>query len=338
MDEKEETPLFDETPAGPRKAYTSTGESRLDALHDAYTGEARRKRKERIKANAPKLKPPEPFTSTFLGGITRDLEPKFPEFTIFPNAYQLGLDSERAVYSTLLAYFWQRQGKLTANLSRENAREMALGHFLGVHKTKAFAVADMVYRTKDKFSELQTNPQNVMELFFGKAHQGHEAIQIGLQGFETVIFNPGNTLADLKHWAQFIKLTADDARSIFFEMTVESRLGRRSIRHPFDIVFEDLIGQTHIIELTNRRRESYDYNKARLVEDALLELVADRVLVGEANQQINLSKPQHQIGAGEVWAIKDRPEPDKILQGVHLSDGEMQEALEIMRSTKLKGD
>jgi len=327
-------PLFDDKPAGPRKIVVPSREEMLGAVADFDSPEGRRRRR----AIKQPTKPPKPRTekrqTVSLGKITQEYERRAEGLTIFPNAYQLGLDAERAVYATILAYFWQKEGKLTAQLTQSEAREQTLEHFMGNHRKKAFGVADTIFRLRKATLAQSSDPAKVVELFFNYAHQDHRAVQLGLRDFETVIFNPGNTLHDLKNWAELMAKTGESAQMPYFEMLVESRLGSRVIKHPFDIVFADFTGDLHIIELTNRHRESY-VNKARLVEDALLELAADRITVGEVNQQIYLLKPQRHIGAGEVWAIKDRPEADKILRGVRLSNEEMNEALSLLKGAKL---
>ncbi len=280
----------------------------------------------RVHSQAPVKPKGESMTVTSLSGITESMWNKKDTLPLFPNAEKLGKEAEQVVYALLLGTFLTQKNLRVLDTPQSHFREQAFALFGNTHRKKAFAVADFLYRHRVLFSD--PIAPKAASLFHAVHNPGD--FQLGLPVFTTVNFHPDETAKNIIHWEPVITDTARDALTLQFEVTVAAFCGNRIIRHPFDVVAEDLTGTLHVIEISNRRNASYTDNPARMVEDALLERAADLMQIGSWDQHINLFSQPRRVGAGEVWTLKDKPGERNSATRIHLSDEEMSQALEIL--------
>lgn len=323
----EDDDLFGPPTTPTQKIVSPSTPERIIAALAGY--EKSRQRKPRARNLQPKkVFPPEEITS--LSQLTADFYHPDP-LKIFPNASQLGLDSELTIYAMYFGYFLTAKGYNISDCSQQNLREALQYHFLNNHLAKAYKVADLLYSVNGHDIFKYEKPHAVIEITFDRAHQDHTAIQLGLEGFEIVNYHPQSTLDRLSKWADTIQATASFTDELFFEVMIHSHFSNRLIRHPFDIVTLDMSEHTRIIELSNQALYPYSDRPSMLIEDALIELVADRILLGQYDQNIDLEAEALKSGAGEYWRIGDAPPQDPWDRETHLSDEDFLAALSLMQ-------
>ncbi len=271
---------------------------------------------------------------TSLFRLTEAVRPKKEPLTIFPNAERLGREAERVVYAMVFGHFLIHQGFEPQTMKQVALREQALDAFGQKHKPKALAVADLLFR---QGKVLDRDPQEQIEVLFHAVHMKFP-VQLAMPPYETVMYNPGNTREDLRHWGPHFIEVGRESKEIYFEVPTQCRVGSRIIRHPFDIVTVDDTGMQHVIEITNRHRESPATNPVRLIEYSLVELVADRIYAGLWDEQVDLRTPQRRVGLAEVWTIKDRPGTNPYRNDfvMNLGNDVLGKGLELMESTKIR--
>ncbi len=259
----------------------------------------------------------QPFRVLPLSRVEKVLKPKPEKIVLFPNAEQLGREAEQAVYATMLWKWWTKTSVTDGLMSRQDARTGALVHFMGHHHNKAFAIGDSIIRLGGELAKSHET-EDVLTAFFDDFHNRLNGTQLGL-GVETVIKNPAGVRVDLRQFAPAIDRVAHEATKLYFEQSVAVFFdGRIIVAHPFDVVYVDRENKPHIIELSLSHRDPY-HNDGHLVEAALVQLAANRITVGQYDEQIFLDGMQKYIGTGEFWCINDRSPFEIVLAQDHLN-------------------